>query len=94
MDPQDPAVRDIIYQYNPSNDPGRFQDEFARRKKLADKGIIEKDTALSAGSDSNSGGNGGWSEVAKKGSNHQPKEEPSVPGFRVVPSKKNKNGKK
>jgi PERQ amino acid-rich with GYF domain-containing protein len=81
-------------------DGRHFAEEFVRRKKLADKGIIEKEPA-SAGVD---GKNNGWNEVAKKGGSGSggaslstggssvtaPKDD--IPGFRVVPSKK--KGKK
>ncbi|KAH6612829.1 hypothetical protein B0J18DRAFT_441205 [Chaetomium sp. MPI-SDFR-AT-0129] len=98
--PLDPSLlAEAVYGYSTTMDGRHFADEFVRRKKLADKGVVEREPT-SAASDSK-GGNGGWSEVAKKGGSAgavatgsgaaAPKED--IPGFRMVPSKKNK-GKK
>jgi PERQ amino acid-rich with GYF domain-containing protein len=73
-------------------DGRHFADEFVRRKKLADKGVVEKEPVVLSSTESKNS-NGGWNEVAKKGGSTAPKEETSVPGFRVVPTKKGK-GKK
>jgi PERQ amino acid-rich with GYF domain-containing protein len=70
-----------------SMDGNRFAAEFDRRKKLADKGIVEPagtGTSFSTAAEKSSG----WSEVAKKG---PVKEEPNS-GFKTVPAKK--KGKK
>jgi PERQ amino acid-rich with GYF domain-containing protein len=69
-------------------DGRRFAEEYLRRRKLADKGVIEPAKTGSAAGFSGSEKSGGWSEVAKKG---PPKEEPTT-GFKVVPNKK--KGKK
>ena len=70
-------------------DGRRFAEEFLRRRKLAEKGVVEPSNTGSAGAPSSVGEkSGGWSEVAKKG---PPKEEPTA-GFKVVPNKK--KGKK
>jgi PERQ amino acid-rich with GYF domain-containing protein len=65
----------------------RFAEDFLRRKKLADKGVIEPSSSgtsyASAGESASD-----WSRVAKKG---PPKEDPTA-GFKVVPNKK--KGKK
>lgn len=96
--PLDPSIlAEAVYGYSTTMDGRHFADEFVRRKRLADKGVVEKEPVPSAG-DAKTGGNGGWNEVAKKGSSGSgsvvaPKEDSSIPGFRVVPSKKNK-GKK
>lgn len=100
--PQDPLIlAEAVYGYSTTMDGRHFADEFFRRKKLAEKGIVEKEPVNAA----NNGSNGGWNEVAKKGGSGSgpsasasasaaPKEDSSaIPGFRVVPSKKNK-GKK
>lgn len=63
-------------------DGRHFAEEYLRRKKLADKGVVEP--VSSTGEKSG----GGWSEVAKKG---PPKEE-TASAFKVVPTKK--KGKK
>ena len=71
-----------------------FAEEFVRRRRLADKGIIE--SASSTGTSSSPGApndvktDGGWSAVAKKGNTPTAKEENSP--FKVVASKK--KGKK
>jgi PERQ amino acid-rich with GYF domain-containing protein len=96
-------LAEAVYGYSTTMDGRHFGEEFVRRKKLADKGVVEPVGAPSAS------GNGGWNEVAKKGSGSTGaavaavsgnggggaplKEEAAVPGFRVVPSKKTK-GKK
>lgn len=92
--PLDPSIlSEAVYSYSTTMDGRHFADEFVRRKKLADKGIVEKEP-VSASADAKNSSNGGWNEVAKKGSsNNAAREDTSVPGFRVVPSKKNKNKK-
>ncbi len=93
--PLDPVIlAESVYGYSTTMDGRHFAEEFVRRMKLADKGVVEKEPVSSASSDVKNGGNGGWSEVAKKGGSTTaaaPKED--IPGFRVVPSKKAK-GKK
>jgi PERQ amino acid-rich with GYF domain-containing protein len=70
-------------------DGRRFAEEFLRRRKQAEKGIIEPANIASVGSISTTGDmSEGWSQVAKKG---PPKEEIAA-GFKVVPNKK--KGKK
>jgi PERQ amino acid-rich with GYF domain-containing protein len=80
--PETSIIADSAYDANNLIDGRHFAEEYIRRKKQADKGVIEP--VSSAGQ--NSGG--GWSEVAKKG---PPKEE-SASAFKVVPNKK--KGKK
>lgn len=74
-------------------DSRHFAEEFIKRKKLADRGVVES-VALKSASPSNAGGAaaGGWSEVAKKPIKEQAKEETNG-SFRVVASKK-KSGKR
>lgn len=71
-------------------DGRHFAEEFIRRKKQADKGVIEKQPPTPASATDGKSG-GGWSEVAKKGGNSQ-KEESMPAGFKVVPGRK--KGKK
>jgi PERQ amino acid-rich with GYF domain-containing protein len=77
------VIADSVYANSQLMDGRRFAEEFLRRKKLADKGVVENapSAGFSTAGDSKSGG---WSEVAKKG---PPKEE-STAGFKVVPNKK------
>ncbi|ATZ55472.1 hypothetical protein BCIN_12g00660 [Botrytis cinerea B05.10] len=77
-------IADVVYTNSRVMDGRRFAEEYIRRHKLADKGIVEP--ANTGSNDKSSGG--GWSEVAKKG---PAKEEPTA-GFKVVPTKK--KGKK
>ncbi len=78
-----------------------FAEEFIRRKKLADKGVVVSDRqpAVSVPEPNKPGAGsaaGGWSEVAKKGGNGggagQHHSETSIPGFKMVSSRK--KGKK
>lgn len=87
-------ISDSVYANSPTLDGRRFAEEFIRRRKLADKGIVDPVSA-SAYADQKNGG--GWSEVAKKGSSsssssHVNKEEESAnAAFKVVaPRKKGK----
>jgi PERQ amino acid-rich with GYF domain-containing protein len=70
-------------------DSRHFAEEFLRRRKLADKGIIdERNTASPA---ENKAAGSGWSEVAKKGgaSTAQQQQQPlDSSNFKVVAAKK------
>ncbi|OBR12796.1 GYF domain-containing protein [Colletotrichum higginsianum IMI 349063] len=84
-------IADAVYANSKTMHGLHFAEEFIRRKKLAEKGVIEKQGAIS---DSKSGS---WNEVAKKGGH---KEQPPAgdagiqgAGFKVVPTRK-KAGKK
>ncbi|TVY32524.1 GYF domain-containing protein [Lachnellula subtilissima] len=81
--PEASIITDSIYSNSQLMDGRHFAEEYLRRKKLADKGVVEP--AFGAGEKSG----GGWSEVAKKG---PPKEETASQAFKVVPTKK--KGKK
>lgn len=84
-------ISDSVYANSPTLDGRRFAEEFIRRRKLADKGIVDPVSA-SAYADQKNGG--GWSEVAKKGSSsssHANEEESASAAFKVVaPRKKGK----
>ncbi|KAK0736307.1 hypothetical protein B0T21DRAFT_451101 [Apiosordaria backusii] len=96
MPPDQPdIISDVVYSCEYTLNGKDFAMEFVRRKKLAEKGISSDPPTGSMPSDSKQVSNNGWSEVAKKGSSSSAqtaKEEASIPGFRVVPSKK--KGKK
>ncbi|KAL4920183.1 hypothetical protein BDW62DRAFT_177829 [Aspergillus aurantiobrunneus] len=81
-------ISDSVYANSQTLDGRRFADEFIRRRKLADKGIVES-VSTSALAEKNGGG---WSEVAKKGSASAPREEDtSSAAFKMVaPRKKGK----
>ncbi|KAL4978522.1 hypothetical protein BDW66DRAFT_129760 [Aspergillus desertorum] len=81
-------ISDSVYANSQTLDGRRFAEEFIRRRKLADKGIVES-VSTSALAEKNGGG---WSEVAKKGSASAPREEDtSNAAFKMVaPRKKGK----
>lgn len=87
-------IADAVYAYSTTMDGRHFGEEFVRRKKLADKGVIEKQPAAGAPGDAKNSGNGGWNEVAKKGTGSTHRDDANVPGgqFKVVPGRK--KGKK
>ena len=90
-------IADAVYASSTTMDGRHFAEEYVRRKKLAEKGIFEKQAS------DNRSSSGGWSEVAKKGSSsssssqppREPEGNPSTmqgAGFKVVPNRK--KGKK
>lgn len=85
-------IADAVYANSTVLDGRWFAQEFIRRKKLADKGVVEKQPTNSPDGQSGSG----WSEVAKKSSYKEVSEQEvvpvSAPGFKVVPARK--KGKK
>jgi PERQ amino acid-rich with GYF domain-containing protein len=92
-------IADAVYANSQIMDGRHFGEEYVRRKRLADKGIVDKQTPAteSKGSSASSG----WSEVAKKsgpngGAGVQQQSEGAGSmqgaGFKVVPSRK--KGKK
>ncbi|KAK6535680.1 hypothetical protein TWF694_002133 [Orbilia ellipsospora] len=56
-------ISDSVYQQSTTIDGRRFAEEFIRRRKLAQQGVIVE----VHGDDGKTGGGGGWNEVAKKG---------------------------
>ena len=104
LPPELDIISEAIYASSQTLDGRRFADEFVKRRKLADRGIIPDASAHSGGfsspSHANEGkgsGNGGWSEVAKKGSQSVGGSNGGVSEgsgqFRVVAGKK-KGGKR
>jgi PERQ amino acid-rich with GYF domain-containing protein len=89
-------IADAVYGASTTMDGRHFAEEFIRRKKLAERGVVEKQP------DNKGGNGGGWSEVAKKGSSSNsattaavatsPREDAVAAGFKVVPGRK--KGKK
>lgn len=89
-------IADAVYASSTTMDGRHFAEEYVRLKKLAEKGIFEKQAS------DNRSSSDGWSEVAKKGSGSSSSQPPrelegSAPamqgaGFKVVPSRK--KGKK
>ncbi|KAI0195466.1 hypothetical protein F4808DRAFT_440339 [Astrocystis sublimbata] len=89
------VISDAIYATTKTIDGHHFAHEFIRRKKLAEKGVVEKQPVASPSTDTQSSSAGGWNEVAKK-SGHKDSNSDSgsiqAAGFKVVPSRK--KGKK
>ena len=100
LPPDYDILSEAIYASSQTLDSRRFAEEFIRRRKLADKGIVPDTPAGGLASFSSVNGGegksaGGWSEVAKKGPASGAggaKEEPSS-AFKVVAAKK-KAGKR
>ncbi|KAI0015008.1 hypothetical protein F4780DRAFT_765908 [Xylariomycetidae sp. FL0641] len=89
-------ISDAIYASSKTMDGRHFAQEFIRRKKLADKGVVERQPANSPSGDLQSSSTGGWNEVARK-SNHKESASGDAnamqgAGFKVVPGRK--KGKK
>lgn len=85
-----------MYANSTTMDGRHFAEEFVRRKRLAEKGVVERQPSTDGKTASSASG---WSEVAKKGgsaaaapgASPAPQEGPA-PGFKVVPGRK--KGKK
>ena len=90
--PAEPEIiSDSVYAASNTIDGRRFAEEFIRRRKLADRGVVPdaptSNFSASNGGESKNGG-GGWSEVAKKGGTGSVVVEKEAPGFKVVSGKK------
>lgn len=99
-------ISDSVYAHSTTLDGRRFADEFIRRRKLADKGIVVDSGKVGSGGDNVEG----WNEVAKKGQTHPRVNSGAAGGgggsngngsfagddfdFRVVSKKKGKSGGK
>ncbi|KAI0127234.1 gyf domain-containing protein [Xylariales sp. AK1849] len=71
-------IAEAIYGTSKTMNGQHFAAEFIRRKKLAEKGVIEKQTDVTAQS-------GGWNEVAKKTTHKEGGDSGALPaGFKVV----------
>lgn len=85
-------ITESVHSASNTLDSRHFAEEFLRRRKLADKGIID-DRSTSSPAE-NKSASGGWSEVAKKGGagaqQQQQQQQPALDSgaFKVVPSKK------
>lgn len=92
LPPETEIISDSVYANSQTLDGRRFAEEFVRRRKLADKGVVDP-AVLGAGgngfgstSDSKAS-SGGWSEVAKKGPVSTAKDDSNT-AFKVVAAKK------
>lgn len=79
-------ISDSVYANSQTLDGRRFAEEFIRRRKLADKGIVDPVSPSTFGDQK--AASGGWSEVAKKSSNQPKQEDESTAAFKVVAGKK------
>jgi len=83
-------ITEAVHVVSNTIDSRHFAEEYVRRKKLADKGLV--DHSAPPKSASPAGQSGGWSEVAKKGPSSSAKEsaakDESNGSFRVVAAKK------
>ncbi|KAL9604142.1 MAG: hypothetical protein Q9219_000730 [cf. Caloplaca sp. 3 TL-2023] len=97
LPPEADIISDSIYSSSQTLDGRRFADEFIRRRKLADKGVVPEAApngsfgmgGSSAKDGEGKGSGGGWSEVAKKGGQQQ--QEKGAEGresFKVVAGKR------
>lgn len=88
-------ITESVHSVSYTIDSRHFAEEFIRRRKLAEKGLVDNST-IKSGSPANAaaGQTGGWSEVAKKGpAKEAVKEEVGGGSFKVVAAKK-KAGKR
>jgi len=90
LPPDAEIISDSVYASSQTLDGRRFAEEFVRRRKLADRGIVP-DSSINPGFSSPNNGNeskgsGGWSEVAKKGPANAREE--SSAAFKAVGGKK------
>lgn len=91
LPPEIEIIADCVYANSQTLDGRRIAEEFVRRRKLADKGVVEPAPPASVapgvvnGGEGKSGVGGGWSEVAKKGP--EKKDEVNT-NFKVVAGKK------
>lgn len=76
-------ITEAVHSSSQTIDSRHFAEEFIRRRKLADRGMVDP-TGTSSPASGTEGKSGGWSEVAKKGP--VPKEEAN--NFKVVAAKK------
>lgn len=80
-------IADAVYANSTTMDGRHFAEEYVRRKKLAEKGVVEKQTQAEIKAASSAGG---WSEVAKKSGATQARESEPMQSadFKVVPGRK------
>jgi PERQ amino acid-rich with GYF domain-containing protein len=88
-------ITEAVHGASNTIDSRHFAEEFLRRKKMADKGLIDTSMPPKSASPHNAsnGQAGGWNEVAKKGPVKEPSKDESNGAFRMVAAKK-KGGKR
>ena len=60
-------LTEAVHSASSTIDSRHFANEFLRRRRLAEKGIVEASAPGAAGAAADAKAGGGWSEVAKKG---------------------------
>lgn len=84
LPPDNDIITEAVHAVSSTIDSRHFAEEFIRRKRLADKGLVDTAVPKSA---SPASGASGWSEVAKKTTGKEtPKDDLS--GFAVKQTKK------
>lgn len=80
-------IADAVYANSTTMDGRHFAEEYVRRKRLAEKGVVEKQTQAESKASSSAGG---WNEVAKKSGAAQARESDAMQSadFKVVPGRK------
>lgn len=96
--PELDLLTEAVHSVSHTIDSRHFAEEFLRRRKLADKGIIDASASSASPADAKAGTGGGWSEVAKKGGQSVGGQQGSLKddvtgSFKVVAAKK-KGGKR
>lgn len=80
---------EAVYGAHETIDSRHFAEEIIRKRKLAEKGVIEP--AVVTPTTMGQSSNGGWSEVAKKSAVPVPKEEANE--FKVIPKRRGKGNR-
>lgn len=82
-------ITEAVHSASSTIDSRHFAEEFLRRRKLADKGIVDS-TMSSSPHDTKASTGGGWSEVAKKGGQNTVQQQSAFDSgnFKVVAAKK------
>ncbi|KAF2162079.1 hypothetical protein M409DRAFT_69310 [Zasmidium cellare ATCC 36951] len=96
LPPDAEIITEAVHGVSSTIDSRHFANEFIRRKKLADKGLIDTTVPKSASPGASANGQSGWNEVAKKGPSKDTaaaKEEANG-NFRVVAAKKKGQSKR
>jgi PERQ amino acid-rich with GYF domain-containing protein len=79
---------EAVHSASQTIDSRHFAEEFIRRRKLADKGMLAPDSTPPMPSANAGASAGGWNEVAKKGPQASQEPAQGLNNFKVVPSKK------
>lgn len=83
-------IAESVHANSETIDSNRFAEEFIRKRKLAENGVV--DLSIAAVNQS-SESRGGWNEVAKKGPQTHAKDSEPASNFKIVAGKK-KSGRK